>query len=137
MIILRSSVEREFFFFLQGARLTSMKGVLESPRTPFLQFCFVYVVVFVFVRCGSWEGLARMGLGCLLVAPRSEQGGGFRRGGPHRKLRFVETSGTPALRAGNSKSGGDRKREGELRRRRGRFLVGGDFVADSGPGNGR
>ena len=82
-----------------------MKGVLESPRTPFLQFCFVYVVVFVFVRCGSWEGLARMGLGCLLVAPRSEQGGGFRRGGPHRKLRFVETRGTPALRAGKLKRG--------------------------------
>jgi hypothetical protein len=83
-----------------------MKGVLESLELLSSSFGFVCVVVIVVVRCGSWEELARIGLGCLLVAPHSEQGGGFRRGGPHRKLGFVETRRTPALRAGKLKSGG-------------------------------
>ena len=53
-------------FFLQGARSAPMKGVLESPRTPFLQFLFC--VCGCVCDCEVWElGRARSdgtGAGC-------------------------------------------------------------------------
>ena len=99
-----------------------MKGVLESPRTPFLQFLFC--VCGCVCDCEVWElGRARSdgtGAGC-----------GWRRApsmgaGSAEEARNVGSGLWKPVEPQPSKletqKWGDRKREGELRRRRGRFF---------------
>ena len=58
LVLLFGDRGSEQIFFLQGARSTPMKGVLESPRTPFLQFLFC--VCGCVCDCEVWElGRAR------------------------------------------------------------------------------